>query len=81
MVSLGRVLEGVLVKVFSAAPELGQGGQLEHGHRPLKDGDRLLMNAILLRFGSSQISRNNFLGGLLAVSLDRAVVFTAPAGN
>ena len=81
MVSLWCVLERVLVEVFGAAPELGQGGQLEDGHRPLEDGDRLLVDPVLLRLRPSQISGNNFLGRLMAISLDRAVVFTAPGGN
>ena len=35
VVPFGRVLQGVLVEVLSAAAELCQGGQLEDSHRPL----------------------------------------------
>ena len=84
VVPFGRVLQGVLVEVLSAAAELCQGGQLEDSHRPLQDGDGLLVDPLLLGLGPRQISGNRFLGGLVAFDLGRAaavVVFTAPEGN
>ena len=47
MIPFWRVLQGVLVEVLRAAAELRQRRQLQYGHRPLQDGDRLLVDPLL----------------------------------
>ena len=80
MIALRRVLQRVLVEVLTPAPELREGGQLEHGHRPLQDGNGLLVDLLLLRLTPSQVTWYTF-GRLVSSGLYRAVVFTAPRGN
>ena len=66
--------------MLTPAPELREGRQLEHRHGPLQDGDRLLVDLLLLRFAPGQVTWYAF-GWLVTSGLDRAVVFTAPKGN
>jgi hypothetical protein len=74
VIGLRRVFQRVLVEVLGAAAELRQGGQLQDSHRPLQDGDGLLVDPLLLRLGSRQISGDHFLG---AGALGGAVVLAA----
>ncbi len=48
MVSFWRIFKRVLVEMLGAAAELGQGGQLQDSHRPLQDGDGVLVDPLLL---------------------------------
>lgn len=65
MVSPLRSLEGVLGEVFGvcgAAAELGNGRQLEDGHRLLEDAHRLLADLLLLGLCAGAETRHSGSG-------------------